>query len=191
MTHLLLLIIIIIIIININMLELQHFDSFRKDGRRKMLKIRLITSWKSWIWDQYLSKTWSGILVIWNQYLSKTLRDFESLKLRNFEAKKPRNKENKRPRNQKTRNQKPRNHETNKLSQVRESTAPLNIQTPTPAPWPLRPARGPGPRPLRGVILWCFSHGSFESPQIRRLYQEPKQRLSGTQIQKNRTRNVH
>ena len=31
------------------------FDIFRKDGRRRKPTNRLITSWKSWIWDRYLS----------------------------------------------------------------------------------------------------------------------------------------
>ena len=30
--------------------------NFGKDGRQTMVKIRLINSWKSWLWDQYLSK---------------------------------------------------------------------------------------------------------------------------------------
>ena len=54
----------------------------------------------SWIWDQYLSKTWNGHLVIWNQYLLQTLKDCDPLKLRNFETKKPRSQATKEPRNQ-------------------------------------------------------------------------------------------
>ena len=37
----------------LKILETENVDNFRKDGRRKMMKIRLIKSWESWIWDQY------------------------------------------------------------------------------------------------------------------------------------------
>ena len=30
--------------------------------------------WKSGIWDQFLSKTWNGHLVIWDQYLSENMK---------------------------------------------------------------------------------------------------------------------
>ena len=62
-----------------------------------------------------------------DQISSKNIKGFsESLKPRNQETLKLRNQETK-----KSRNRKPRNHETNKLFQVRESPAPLNIPTPT------------------------------------------------------------
>ena len=55
---------------------------FRKDGHRKLMTIRLNKSSKWRIWDQYLSKTmngmlvvfyqktWNGILRIWDQWKS-------------------------------------------------------------------------------------------------------------------------
>ena len=40
---------------------------FGKDGDREILKIRLINSWKSWKWDQYLPTAWNGyFLKFWN-----------------------------------------------------------------------------------------------------------------------------
>ena len=38
------------ILFYVKMLDSQHFDIFRKDVRRQMMKIRLITSQKSWIY---------------------------------------------------------------------------------------------------------------------------------------------
>ena len=43
------------IFVNLNISEIHIFDNFRKDGHRKMMKIRLIKSWNSWIRHQYLS----------------------------------------------------------------------------------------------------------------------------------------
>ena len=77
-----------------------------------MMKIRLITSQKSQIWDQYLSRNMKWKFV---PDTFKSIKEiFESLK----------------PRNQKTRNLKPFNF------QVRESPALLNIPTPTPCTRP-------------------------------------------------------
>ena len=45
-----------IIFLNLKIVETQQIDDFGKDGHRKMMKIRLTNSWKSWIWEQYLSK---------------------------------------------------------------------------------------------------------------------------------------
>ena len=39
-----------------------------KDGHPEMMKIRLIKSLKSWIWDQHLSKDMKGFFLIWYQY---------------------------------------------------------------------------------------------------------------------------
>ena len=49
------------ILTKIKISEAPHFIDFGKDGRRQMMKIRLIQSWRSWIWDQHLSKhmNWS------------------------------------------------------------------------------------------------------------------------------------
>ena len=49
-----------IVFIKLGILEFQKFDNFRKGGHRIMMKIRLTTSWESWIWDQYLpeNKKW-------------------------------------------------------------------------------------------------------------------------------------
>ena len=77
----------------------------------------------------------------------------ESLKPRSQDILKP---STHKPRNQETNNQETQNQETKHREiknqetanqatkklfhfQVRESSAPLNISTPTPAPWPLRP----------------------------------------------------
>ena len=58
-------------------------SKIEKMGDRQIPKIRLINYWKSWIWDQYLPKTWNGILVnLWNQ---------ETLKPRSQEANNPSN----------------------------------------------------------------------------------------------------
>ena len=45
-----------IICINVKVLETRNVDIVRKDGHRKMVKIRLIQSQKSWICISYLSK---------------------------------------------------------------------------------------------------------------------------------------
>ena len=37
-------------------------ESWKKDACRKMLEIRLVNSWKSWIWNQYPWK-WNGVFV--------------------------------------------------------------------------------------------------------------------------------
>ncbi len=58
----------------------------------------------------------------------------KSLKPGNQETKKPKNNKPK-PKNKEPRNLKP------VYFQVRESPAPLNIPTPTPAPWSLRPRK--------------------------------------------------
>ena len=43
-----------IIFANLECLEIHIFVNFGKGGHRQMMKSRLKTSWKSWIWDQYL-----------------------------------------------------------------------------------------------------------------------------------------
>ena len=55
-------------------LETQHVDEFGKEGRRTNPNIRLIESWKSWVWYRYLAKSMRWDLVIWTRYLSKTLK---------------------------------------------------------------------------------------------------------------------
>ena len=82
----------------------------RNGGHRKIPTAHLIQSWKSWIWDQYLSKnmTWKfgnmGSLNLWN---------FEILKPRDFET---RHRAPLKPRNQKTNSRtttkQPRNQST-------------------------------------------------------------------------------
>ncbi len=57
-------------------------------------------SCESCIWDQYLSKTWNGKLVICNQYLIKNIKG--CLNPWNQETLKPRNQETETPQNQKT-----------------------------------------------------------------------------------------
>ena len=42
--------------INVEFGETQHVDIFRKDGHRKLMKVRLMESPKSWICISYLSK---------------------------------------------------------------------------------------------------------------------------------------
>ena len=44
----------ILFVINLGFFELHNRGIFRKGGHRKMMKIRLKKSQKSWIWDQYL-----------------------------------------------------------------------------------------------------------------------------------------
>ena len=46
---------------------LPTFCQFLK-RHRKMMKIRLIKTPKSWIWNRYLSKSMNGILLIWYKY---------------------------------------------------------------------------------------------------------------------------
>ena len=41
---------------NLENLEIHIALQLWKDGRRQISKIRLIKSWKSWIWDQYLPR---------------------------------------------------------------------------------------------------------------------------------------
>ena len=71
-----------IICMNFKPLDIHNFENFWKDRHRQIPTTRLITSWKPWIWDQYLSKIWNGSLVIWDRWI------FETLKLRNQETKK-------------------------------------------------------------------------------------------------------
>ena len=63
--------------------------SFGKNACRTIPTIRLMHSWKYWIWDQYLPETRHGILVIWDQYLLTNIKSIfancELLKLWNFE----------------------------------------------------------------------------------------------------------
>ena len=126
------------------------------------------------IWDHWIFET----LKFRNQ-ATKKLRNQQTLKPRNQQTLKPRKQETLKPRNQETlkaREQdtkKPRNfetekpnkqtnktrhQETNKLFQERESLASLNIPTPTPAPWPLRPPAGAHEE--CPVICWHFARDS-------------------------------
>ena len=145
--------------LNLKTLEIQNLDFFRNNGRRQILKICLIRSWRSWIWDQYQSKSmqctygsmgslnlWTFETLnfqVWNQYTLKAI-NFETKKPRNFATKnqdtlKLWNQDTNKPRNQQTRNQ-----ETNKLFQLRESPALLNIPT-----LPLHPHM---------IFLWLNCH---------------------------------
>ena len=45
-----------IVFIHLKNSETQQFDKFRKDGHRTKPKIRLMKSWKAWIWDPDLSE---------------------------------------------------------------------------------------------------------------------------------------
>ena len=83
---------------------------FGRDGRRELSTIRLINSWRSWIWEQYLPEDmkWKIGDLGWIssdhiKWFSK-LWKFETLELWNQETLKPRNQETKRPRNQETKN---------------------------------------------------------------------------------------
>ena len=42
------------IFVNLKNVENPTFRFFEKDGRRKIMKIHPIISWKSWTWDQHL-----------------------------------------------------------------------------------------------------------------------------------------
>ena len=101
-------------------LGIHNFVDFGKEGHRTIPKIRLINSWKAWIWDQYPSKTWN-----------KKPRNQESEKPRNQETNtnKPRNKTNKKPRNQGTKE--PRNQENKKPRTLYPSTYRLQPLHPT------------------------------------------------------------
>ena len=116
----------------------EHVDSFRKDGRRKVTTIRLIKSWRSWIWDQHLSTS-----IKWGfgnmEPICFENKDFEFLKLRNFEIKKPRNQEAKTPINQQ-----PRSQETEKP----KMQTPTNNKQETKKPICLFPSKGI-PHPLK------------------------------------------
>ena len=63
---------------NLKKSETQDFDIVRKDGRRQMMKIRLRTFRKSWIWGQYLP-----------EHIKWKLGKF--LEPRNQDTKRPRN----------------------------------------------------------------------------------------------------
>ena len=63
------------ILINLKISETSCLYRFWKDRHRKMMKVRLIKSCESWIWDHYLSKTWNGNDVIWPRYILKTCED--------------------------------------------------------------------------------------------------------------------
>ena len=54
---------------NLNILDFQDCVNFGKDGRRKLMKNRLIRFQKSWIRDQYLSTSMNGFFLIWYRYL--------------------------------------------------------------------------------------------------------------------------
>ena len=125
---------------NLETLEIEDFDHFRKDGQRKMMKACLIKSRKSWIWDQYLPENMK-----W--------KFGKFLKPRNQEINKPLNQTNK---NQETNKPKtkiktPRNLNTFYFK-VRESPAPFNIPTPTPAPDPVH-IRLHAPRVVVSFVL--------------------------------------
>ena len=99
--------------------EIQKHGNSWKDGHRKIPKIRLIKSWRSWIWDQYI--------YIYKYVYQKNMKlSFgESLKLWNFRTNKaaqgPINQETKKTRNQQTK--KPRNQEPKKS----RNSLPLNM----------------------------------------------------------------
>ena len=95
------------------MLDIKIVSDFRKDLHRRIPAIRLTKSWTSWIWYQYLSKTWNANFVICNKSLLKACKIFWPQ-----ETKKPRNEEPFKP----------------FYFQVRESPPYLNMPTPTPAP---------------------------------------------------------
>ena len=40
--------------ISVFFLEIDKFEDIGEDGDRQILKIRLIDSWKSWVWGQYV-----------------------------------------------------------------------------------------------------------------------------------------
>ena len=69
--------------IHLHILESYNFQSCGQDGRRQIPTTRLINSWKSWIWDQYLPENmkwkFGKSLELWNQ---ETLKPTESLKPR-------------------------------------------------------------------------------------------------------------
>ena len=102
------------ICINLRKLELHDFANLWIDGHRTRMKIRLKKSWKSWIWDQYLSKSTKWKICSMVPISFKNLKGI-------FEIKKPRNQGplkpwNKKRKTKKSINQKPRtnNQETKK-----------------------------------------------------------------------------
>ena len=65
--------------VNLGIWEIHKNDIFAKDGHREMMKMRLIQSQKSWMWDQYLSKN-----ITWKfgnaQHFLETYKIFETKK---------------------------------------------------------------------------------------------------------------
>ena len=62
--------------------KISDFFWIGQDRGRKMMKIRLRISWKSWIWNQYLPENMNGILVVWYQYLpGNTKWNFGNMRL--------------------------------------------------------------------------------------------------------------
>ena len=61
--------------VNVNVLKIQHFDIFWKAGHRKVPLTRLIKSWKSWIWHQYLSKNMKWKFCNMDQISFKNMED--------------------------------------------------------------------------------------------------------------------
>ena len=94
----------------LEILEVGNFENFGKAERQTILTIRLIDSWRSWIWDQYFSKNIKWKFGNMGSSSSKNIRYL--LKLWDSETKKPRNQETKTPSNYETK--KPRNQETKK-----------------------------------------------------------------------------
>ena len=100
-----------LILINLKVLDIQHFDFFRKDGRWKSRSPNITISWKSWIWDQYIPANMKWHFGNMGSVCSKTINEFwidelwnflnfETLKLRNVETKKLWSQETKKPRSQ-------------------------------------------------------------------------------------------
>ena len=138
------------IVMNLKSLEIKIVEHVGKGVHRKLIKIRLIIFWKSWIWDQSLPEKHEMFFHSWigNQDLPENMKwtsgkmepisfkkyEMAFLNLWNFETKKPRNvetntvnQETKEPRNQeplKPRSRKPRNFET-KTPRNQETKKPI------------------------------------------------------------------
>ena len=132
-----------------------HFENVGKDGRRRMPTIRLIQSWKSWIWDQSLPEN-----MRWEFGKPLKLWIFETKKLQNQETKtlwsqgtlKTRNQENKKQQND---NQETKNQETNKPTN-RETSKPRSQETEKPANQETKKLRNQA-----ALYLQHFNHISF------------------------------
>ena len=97
---------------NLRIAEIEIFEIVGKAGTEKKPTIRLINSWKSWIWDQFLPenmkwKCGNTGRIYFQEHEMDYFWNFETLKLWKQETKKPRNVETKKLWNFKT--EKPRN----------------------------------------------------------------------------------